>query len=660
MLRQLLLFRVKPFFLLLAFACVSFSAFADEGKTHTISGTARDGKRAATKTLTLRYQTAGAVNAEAATVDCAVAKSSHFRCAIPAAGKVDLRFQADQGAAPQYRWGVDSSSASSDVGELIFTPGGSVSGNITIDSGDRSLKPEKIDVRLVPAITANGGPEADRSIRTFTGTTNSRGFFQFVGVPAGNYTVIASKSGWSPAYAVGVVVAGAREQVLNEPLVLQRLTAFEAYLVPPTAPSGDPWQVTLKRHSPLSRNPLLIASAPALDTGVWRREALESGSYVIEIKDRGTTFRRDDIIIRPRDVPLTINITAVEVEGRIQAGDEPVPAHVELYSPRGGRLKTDTDDSGVFRGVISQEGNWTLELTLRKSRQTLRRKVEIRRRDGEERARLDVALPAGRISGNVVNEMGGPVKAGVGLSRNGVPISEVVTAEDGLFEIIGIDEGPAVIQARQREAGESGAVPISVGDDDSKVTLTLRKETKLTGLVTTSDGQGVAGAKITFGSPETVYRMPTESSPTGRFELELPATADTVSLTVVAPGLATKMVTVPIDRESKRLDVIMTPVAGSLLIRVGSTPPWPFVAHGGFVASILNLMSFSGPWGGGAPEDTREGILLRLEPGEYRVCPAMMSSDKCAPAKVMPGVTAFVDARTFWPRKSDQSGRSSK
>src|SRR3954463_13125427 len=165
MLRQSLLFRLKPLFLLLAFVIgVASQGFADEAKIHTISGTARDGKRAATKTLTLRYQTSGALNAEMATVGCSVAKSGHFRCEIPATGKVDLRFQGDQGTAPQYRWGVDSSSASSEVGELIFTSGGSVSGNISVDSGDRSVKPEKIDVSLVPAMTANGRPEADRSI----------------------------------------------------------------------------------------------------------------------------------------------------------------------------------------------------------------------------------------------------------------------------------------------------------------------------------------------------------------------------------------------------------------------------------------------------------------------------------------------------------------
>ena len=198
-----------------------------------------------------------------------------------------------------------------------------------------------------------------------------------------------------------------------------------------------------------------------------------------------------------------------------------------------------------------------------------------------------------------------------------------------------------------------------MGEHDPKLTLTLRKLTRLAGTVNTPDGMTVAGAKITYGSPALVYRLTTESSPTGHFELELPAAADTVSLTVVAPGLATKMEIMPVDKESKRLNVVMTPAAGALLIRIGSAPPWPFVAHGGFVASILDVMSYRGGGGSGSQERTSEGILLRLEPGEYFVCPAMTLSNSCSEAKVAMGTTAVVDSRTLWPAKPE-SGRSSK
>jgi hypothetical protein len=551
-----------------------------------------------------------------------------WTCTLPDA-ILDLRFEAP-GFTPYYAWGVDAASGRADLGELALTRGASVGG--WVREGDRDS-----DEGVVVTLTAQTeGPAPSRTVKP-----NGRGFFQFTGVAPGAYDITAEKKGRSPARLSGITVREAREELLRDPLVIRPLAALDLVVQPALGPEAKRWAVTLSRMIPYSTYTEPVTQGHAGADGSWSASSLEEGRYVLAVRDgRGTEIASQFVEVRGGMPPLVVTLDVVPVRGRVRAGDDPVAGRVKLTTTAGEAATFTADGNGEFSGVIGREGAWRTEVKLPNGQSLLGPRVTVRRRDGEEYAKIDIDLPDGRVTGRVVDEQGkGVARAGVILTQGGAPVADIASGEDGAFELAGLERAPALISAQSRGA-ESGAMPVTISDDAAPLTLTLRSIITVEGWLTTVDDMPVAGARVVYTAPAMQTRPQAQSSPGGVFRLKLPGGTKSVELAIVAPGLPIKLTSVAVPASGQRLRVIVGGAAGRLLIRPAHRT-LPMLVRDGIVAPVQTLIS--PPYGGVAPpEFTAEGIELHVEPGNYLVC---SDTNACVPATASAGATIAVAAK---------------
>ncbi|HKO56159.1 MAG TPA: carboxypeptidase-like regulatory domain-containing protein [Thermoanaerobaculia bacterium] len=548
---------------------------------------------------------------------------------------LDLRFEAP-GFAPHYAWSVDATSGRAELGELVLMRGASVGG--WVREGDR----DSGDGVTVTLTAQTDGPARNRTVKP-----NARGFFQFTDVAPGAYDIAAEKKGRSPARLSGIAVRAGREELLRDPLVIRPLAAIDLVIQPPLGPEAKPWAVVLSRVIPYSTYYEPVAQGRAGIDGRWNAGSLEEAAYVLDIRDgNGTEFTHRRIEVSGDMPPLVVTLDVIPVRGRLHAGDAPLRGRVKLTTSAGEEAVFAANDEGEFSGVVGREGAWRSEVRLPNGQSALGPPVTVRRRDGEEYAKIDIELPDGRLAGHVVDEQGkGVVRAGVIVTQGGAPVVDVLTNDDGAFELIGLRRAPALISAQARGA-ESGALPVAVSDDAAPVTLTLRANITVEGRLTGPHGMPVAGARIVYSSPTLQFRPQVNSSPSGAFRLKLPGGTAAVELAIIAPGLPIKLTSVVIP-EDRQLHILLGEAAGRLLIRPGGQA-LPVLIRDGVAASLQTLIT--PPFGGVAPpEFTPEGIDLRVEPGHYAVCPEARISDGCVPALALAGTTTKVAIKQKGP-----------
>ncbi|MEM9293560.1 MAG: carboxypeptidase-like regulatory domain-containing protein [Acidobacteriota bacterium] len=152
--------------------------------------------------------------------------------------------------------------------------------------------------------------------------------------------------------------------------------------------------------------------------------------------------------------------------GRILHGDQPLQTRIELRSSTADNLTTATatsNDAGTFLIALPSPGTYTpfvhgLGLSPRRLA-----KVEV---SGKDRA-IELRLPLGEVRGQVVDEDGQPVPAGIALrpllSRSSsLSLLEAVQSEvhaltdaNGQFEVSALDEGQWQVEAIELPASAS-------------------------------------------------------------------------------------------------------------------------------------------------------------------------------------------------------------
>ena len=291
--------------------------------------------------------------------------------------------------------------------------------------------------------------------RKSTGT-NLRGEFEFVGLPAGRYTINVTRSGYLNSQygqrrpgGQGKVLELAAGQTLEKlELPLQRAGVISGRVADETGdpvPNVNVWAMRPQFYQG-RRELARVASARTDDTGQYRILGLTPGTYTVLARLRETW----------------------SVPGP--------PKRMLGYSPT------------FFPSTA--RANDTLRVTLA---------------PGEEAPSTDITLvfaPAASISGTAVRSDGTPLAGGrVGLNENyrgplGASfegITDAIIAADGSWHLRGIAPGEyeLSVSTESREGrGESARMPISLqGADIDGVLLTTSAGGTMTGEVTTDDGQ---------------------------------------------------------------------------------------------------------------------------------------------------------------------------
>jgi hypothetical protein len=502
---------------------------------------------------------------------CRVVEQQVTPCTLPA-GRWNLRLTVAP-FAPHFLWEKKVEARQSlDVGTLELQRGGSILGRMRTELG--AVDPKRARVWLRPLAGAEpDDPELREQLRQLTrfGEIRADGDFQFLGVPPGNYELQASHPGFVTATRAPVTVERGAWTELDEPVVLELPVRLSLSIEPIAEPSGESWRLELYRvgkHGDVS-----VAAEGETDAlGFWESPPLPAGPYSLRILDaEENAVLRQDLELARGSGLTRIQIPLVYVEGQVSLGARPLES-VLWFGGRTGeeRVEARSDEAGEFFVVLPRDGTWRVDVQA-ESPPVLSRglRVDIEPLEGLELAEARIEVPDTALMGQVVDELGAPPKtlARVALLRldgeSGFTSTE--TAATGHFELYGMPPGAYNVSAETADASAT-PVTIDVGEDvETSVRLVLHPESQLTGTVISDSGPVPGASVLVYFLARTGAggRMIEErrTTPSGRFEVPVPADAVAVRFLVMAPGYTLDVTRVS---EAKHVEIVLERIAGTI------------------------------------------------------------------------------------------------
>jgi hypothetical protein len=504
-----------------------------------------------------------------------------WRCELPA-GRLDL-FLGAAGYIHQYRWEVPVR-----VGELaelrdaiVLRRGSAVRGWVTIEDHG-TVGGAKVEVApRIAGSPAKQGSEDRIKAKKLTTEVTERGFFQVDGLAPGAYLVRASKDG----YASAPVSVRVRENEVTEidrpPLILREPRTLEVYLDPPTPPVGEAWTAELSQVDGHGRSLDVTYEGVVPPGGAWRVEGASDGRYSLDVR---TTLDRPEpgagvpawhtrtVEVTPETTQIFVTVPAIAITGRLTFGDEPIEGKL-IFGTKHGLLRRSivTDADGEFSGWLPRAGLWDIDVAAETPR--IKTKVQEEIEDGAE---IEISIPDTRLSGEVVevvDQRSQPLANAIVSIRSQGRWFQIFADDYGKFETVGLPVGLVSLRAEAyRKKSEVRNLMLEDGTEESGIVLVLRPTMTRSGRVVAPNGAGVAGAQIGAFIVEDALKSTAESEFTdeeGRFEMELPAHARNLLLTVAAPGFAFRAF-----RASASEEPLLIPVAhesGTLTLRLSES-----------------------------------------------------------------------------------------
>jgi hypothetical protein len=559
-----------------------------------------------------------------ATVACPVERG-RLSCVIPA-GKLDLRLRAEGGLAPIYLWGAQVfPGKDTDLGDLRLRRGASVSGWVQTAEG----RPPSGECRLklAPASAAaeelKVGDQIEKA--SLEATPNEKGFFQILGVSPGRYELIVRQPGYAETRRAPIDVRPDLESQVIDRLVLARPVTFEITLDPPVEPYGSPWRIELAQRADPSEPPSSEISGTASQEGVWQVPGISPGTYELRVLgDQKAVWHEEFLNVLPGQSSMRIDLPVLRVEGKLLIGTEPLAATLWL-SQNGRRLRFDSDDRGRFNGLLPGEGLWAPQIhseveRLRVSLEPL----EIKPLQGRNLAKVEIHVPDTKLSGQVVDDAGQPVRAAhiVIAHLDKRSMDQLDTDEKGEFSIRGLRPGPLAVKADDGER-QSDFVPSTLPEkgEAPSLRLVVHKLQTFEGRVISPVG-GVPGAMIlawsAFNSQGAAHTAQAVSGADGGFHVDLPAGATTLNLVVFPPGYAMRLMTAPVSA-GQPVEISVEPQGGTLTLEWSEGGPNPLLVHGGSFVVPSMLKAWVRMQGS---QSTGSGrlVLANVEAGPYNFC----------------------------------------
>ncbi len=572
-------------------------------------------------------------------LDCPVGADGRWRCPPLPATTFDLSLSAE-GFIPQYRWDLKVAAGKpTDLGAVELKPGASVAGFVdveggTIDSGCR--------VRLVPLAGPGSGAKALEKIRRTAAEARVRkdGFFQLVGIGAGQYSLAAEQQGFTSNPVSPLRVEPRSQIFLQQTLTLQRPLQVGLSLSPPLDWLDHPWRLQVFRSSGESaRFDETVFDGAAGDRGTVLLPRQKPGRFDVQVFDSlGNRLAEKALeVTGPADSQQTIPLKFLTAHGRLHYGREPLAATLWFGGRYGSTsIKMESDTEGRFHGVLPSGGGWTVDIAAAEPKLESRVKVKVAG-DGQDRARVDIDLPATRVFGKVVDEEGHPLpKAVFSVSTDTVTLAATAD-EAGSFDLRGLSEGMAYAGATYSAAGgdwSSDRIPLFLhdGEDVGPLAVRLLKHVKLSGQVSSARGP-VPGAGITVIAlrPVVQFGDSVRTEPDGTFTAQVPAEAEAADVVVSSPGYGLKAFPVAVgnasppslvvNEESGNLEILFpAPTADSNL---KATSLWVFQNGLPLLPDTLHQWALGHGQGAAKEQGSGKGsswTLPELAPGDYRVC----------------------------------------
>lgn len=559
------------------------------------------------------------------------AETVSFRCLLPAT-KLDLSFQPGGGFAPGYVRGVEiSASKARIVKPLILRKGGSVAGWVRVEGG--ALAPGLCIARIEPALgPSNGNPRLGLSIQS-TGQESlvaPDGSFEFVALTPGVYRLKVDQAGLSPFVSGPIQVLAGIQTLLQDAAVLQAPSDLEVVIVPEADPQGQPWQLTLIHSDRVSYGPAFEGSTN--EQGIVHAKGLEAGSYSATISDAignnywfDQQFRVGGASGERREIRLDL----LSVRGTVRRADEALDA-VLLFGGKYGAEKVQMEaNSGKFFGVLPHGGGWAVDVEWGEPSRTSTVSVKVEP-TGENRADVEIEIPASRVFGRVIDAAGQPAGAAlVAVSANKGGSFHTTTDKKGAFEFYGIPEGEATFVADFGERSDrQSSEPLVRGVDAKEATgpivLELRRAGTWAGRVQSEAGP-VAGASVLLFSskPGPDLSDKVQSDLDGRFEAHLPARVTEAITIVLAPGYGLRGLRLPRPGGT----VYLSPEQGSVAIELPddfeerlNRKEMLAISQDGLFLSLSTLAQWAQKQGSPIIPFHPRLVIPGLAPGSYQAC----------------------------------------
>lgn len=566
-------------------------------------------------------------------LECPVDAQGKWQCPPLPATTFDLVLSAE-GFVPQYRWETKVlPGKTSDLGAVRLERGASVAGWVEVEGGpiDAGCR-----ARLAPLTGLGSGARIAGKIRG-TGReapVRKDGFFQFVGVAPGNYSLEVSQEGFAPATVQPVEVWPRSETFLREPVALRRPLQLELAISPPLDWLGRPWKVHVYRFSDASASfSETVYAGSANEQGVVTMPGQAPGRFRVSVMDAldNRLFSETLEVSGPEEARQRIDLEILTVHGTLKLGNEPLAATLWFGGRFGSStVRMESDQDGKFHGVLPRDGWWRVDVAASAPKLETRTRAEVKA-DGEGRATAEIDLPATRVFGKILDDAGRPVPAAsFEISTDDVDMS-ARTDDSGSFDVRGLSEGMAHAVAtfsRSNEQWASDRVSLFLreGEEVGPLELRMRKKKRISGAVRSPLGP-VPGAGIAV-MPLHPVGTGTDSVRTeldGTFTAQVPDRTETAAVIVSPPGHALQAFVISAGETPQPL--VVGRDGGDLEI-VHPDKPGEAAKDGFFLMVFQNGLLLPRQtlyeWALGHGRDVvtqgRIYAVPALAPGEYRAC----------------------------------------
>jgi hypothetical protein len=606
-----------------------FSAASLQGEFTTETGKRPDVLRA----FAFRTTTRPSNLPEPEALDCLL-QLPKWQCTVPAELQLDVRLHVEA-FAPVYLWSITARPGERrNIGSQKLIAGASLAGWIENPDSD----PVAGAVVTLAPLQAEHDSAARAIATQHRVVSNARGFFQFTGVPPGDYRLVSRASAFAPVVVPAMTVRPFAAMTWPRPLRHAHALTLNVALDPPKATDGSDWQVAVVERIPLTPGTSPVPKPLAADTsGLWTTAGLRPDMYELVVKDRsGSVVERRNIdLTTGAPAVLTVSIRAITVTGVVKVGDEPLAAADIRFSNLDAKtVSVTSNEDGRFTTSFPASGRWTPLIYPygRQSRMQVRAKpVEIPDQGDDS---LEIVLPGGRIRGTVVTQDGTTVKAAVHVVKDGTLAAQQTTSVDGKFDFIGLAEGAYAVSAEADAGATPHAVETRLAANDTKdLKLALEPYRTVRGVVRTPGGQPGSGAIMRISTDGGVSWSDLVVGVQGEFEYAFPGGLNEVVLVVLTNAYPAAMMRIGLGAGAQAPVVInLLPYGGELFVE----PARAYVIRQNVA---VPLFAFH------LPNSLGVAPRVHLEAGSYMVCRDVRVDDDCRRVLIAPGTTTTVDFR---------------